>query len=796
SVEGLKQSTGLFTIYTHPRGGQVLAKFPAADEDGLVARYIYASRIRAGLGSNPVGLDRGLGDDGEIIALRRIGDRLIIEVENHRYRATSNSALERKAVAESFARSVIWATPVIEENGNSLLVDLSEFIVRDALGIGNQLASAGQGNFSLDSQRSFVAPEALAFPDNVELEALLTLSSSAPGSEVRANAPVANSVTLSLHHSFVRLPDNDYVARKSDPRSGAIYSRHYDFSASLDKPLAVRLANRFRLQKTNPGSASSPVKKPIIFYVDQGAPEPIRSALIEGARWWADAFTAAGFEDAYRVELLPADVHPMDVRYNVVQWVHRQTRGWSYGGSVTDPRTGEVLKGHVILGSQRVRQDRMIFEGLAGAASTGSSNADDPLQLSLARIRQLAAHEVGHPLGFHHNMAASSTHRASVMDYPAPLVSARGDGTLDLSQAYASGIGDWDKLTVAWLYGEFDADADEAKELDAILKNGKSQGLVFVADQHSRPVSAAHPLGSLWDNGEDAIQSLLDTLTVRDIALASFAENRLANDRDISELSTVFAPIYFYHRYQTLAAAKYLGGTSFDYGWNDGSVPENQVVNAADQWRALRALAATLELNRLQIDPRITAKLRPALDTQEPIMGRERIGSATSPMFDPLYAADAATAMTLNAALNSARLNRVQQAHAQNAESPGVVDVFTTLRAPLFDHGKQPSAVQATAQNRYVESLISLVANASADSIVRSQAETELNNLSKFYGNRAKRGDATNAQYLAGRIERFLSRSATELATEQEPSKVPPGSPIGSADSCWHCDTADLLRPY
>ncbi|MCK5745237.1 MAG: DUF5117 domain-containing protein, partial [Oricola sp.] len=460
---------GFLTLFADEKGGKVYAVFPPADEEGVSLRAIYAAGLTSGLGSNPVGLDRGLFDGGSLIAFRRVGDKLIAEQENWTYRATSDNPLEQKAVRESFARSFLWAGEVTATGpAGESLVDISSFLTRDSLGVVAALKDHPKGgSFSVAADRTFPdAAAALAFPDNVEFDSYLTLTSDAPGAEVRATAADARAVTMVVHHSLVKLPDDGYKPRPFDVRSGAIDVSFYDFSAPLSEQIQRSVARRFRLERVDPTADFGPVKNPIVFYVDSGAPPQIRDALIEGASWWADAFAAAGFENAFRVEPLPEGAHPRDIRYNVISWTHRQTRGWSYGGGVSDPRTGEMLKGSVILGSQRVRQDRMIFEGLAGADKSGTGSADDPVEIALARIRQLSAHEVGHALGFSHNFAASSNGRASVMDYPAPLVTVGANGALDFSDAYDVGIGDWDKVAATWLYAEFAPDADEQAGLN------------------------------------------------------------------------------------------------------------------------------------------------------------------------------------------------------------------------------------------------------------------------------------------------------------------------------------------
>ncbi|MEO0576276.1 MAG: zinc-dependent metalloprotease [Pseudomonadota bacterium] len=797
AVRGLTAQDGLFTVYSSDHGGVLHARVPKPDASGVIGQYIYASRLRSGLGSNPVGLDRGAGDFGRVVTLRRVGDRVIIEADNLDYRAQTNNADERRAVRESFATSILWSTDIVATGSDgSLLIDLGSFVVRDELGVAARLQQVGQGSFTLDPKRSFVAREQLAFPDNVELEAVLTFSSSGDGDEVQQTAPDARAVTLTLHHSFVRLPDDDYVVRKSDPRSAVIDMLFYDFSQPLAAQLPQRMARRFRLQKTDPSLARSPVKKPITFYIDSGAPEPIRTALVEGAMWWAEAFEAAGFEAGYQVAILPPEAHPLDIRYNVVQWVHRQTRGWSYGGGVADPRTGEMLKGHVILGSQRVRQDRMIFEGLAGRAKTGTDLADDPLRMSLARIRQLAAHEIGHSLGFNHNMAASSNDRASVMDYPAPLVTAT-DGELDFSDVYSVGMGAWDLFTVAWLYKEFAPGIEVNEALDAMVVDAYASGLRFVADTHSRPVGAAHAHGSLWDNGNDPIESLTNVMTVRDIALADFNVDRLSTYQSTSDLQTVFAPIYLYHRYQVLAATKLIGGYTFNYGLvRDGADAVTPVANPK-QRQALAAVLATLQPSVLRVPPRLQRLMQPPLQDWEPVLGRERVASRLGPVFDPQHAAGVAANLTLSGLLHPQRLGRVALAHATDSRFLSVAELLRQTAAVAFDGNVvagTDGAAQLAVQEQLIRHLIAIDGNIAAEVSVRADARAALADIGAQLRSRSRSAQRTSTRtWLANQIRQYLDRGVLPDSGASSTVSVPPGSPIG-ADSCWHCDSAELLR--
>lgn len=796
SVKDFSRRDGFLTLYADEKGGKVYAVFPAADEDGVSLRAIYAAGLTSGLGSNPVGLDRGLFDGGSLIAFRKVGDRLIAEQENWGFRATSDNPLEQKAVRESFARSFLWAGDIVATgpDGESL-VDISSFLTRDALGVVSTLKNHPDGgSFSVAADRTFPdASNALSFPDNVEFDALLTLVSDSPGREVRATAADGRAVTMVMHHSLVRLPDDGYAPRRYDIRSGAIDVPYYDFSAPLAEPIIRKVARRYRLERVDETAASGPVKNPIVFYVDAGAPPQIRDALIEGAMWWAEAFEAAGFEDAFRVEPLPEGAHPRDIRYNVISWTHRQTRGWSYGGGVSDPRTGEMIKGSVILGSQRVRQDRMIFEGLVGAQNSGQGGEGDPVNIALARIRQLSAHEVGHALGFAHNFAASSNDRASVMDYPAPLATVSEDGTIDLSNAYDDGIGAWDILSTRWLYTQFPPEVDEASALNDILEEGYASGLRYIADSHGRGVGAAHPFASVWDNGEDAVATLNETMDVREIALNNFNANVIADGRPLSDLRQVIVPIYLYHRYQVDAAAKLIGGYEFSYKLKDDSLPGSALVADERQRAALAALIETLDLDALTL-PSELLDLMPPGTSGFGAAGGEVFASNTGPMFDINSAADAAASITLRAVLHPSRAARLLEQGRRDPDALGFNDVLNALDAAVF--GGSPTQAELplahVIQDRFVSTLIELSLNENAAPAVRAQSDAKL----RAIANRLQPSPLSAPQgrdydaWLRNRIETHLNRPASAVASSSPDADVPPGSPIGGgmAEPCWHCE--------
>ncbi len=593
-VAGLRKIDGLVPIYWDERAGRMWMEIGRFGTE-----LLYQVSLPAGVGSNPIGLDRGQMGDSALVVFERVGPKVLMIQPNYRYRALSQDAAERRAVEQSFARSVLWGFKVEAAEGGRVLVDATAFFLRDAHGVVDCLRQSKQGGYRLDDSRSaFYFERTKGFPRNTEVETTLTFTTEEdPGNLVSEVTPTPSAVTVREHHSFVELPalDGGYRPRRLDPRVSSFGITFNDYATPISAPIEKRWIARHRLVKKDPAAAVSDPVAPIVYYVDNGAPEPIRSALVEGASWWNEAFEAAGFRGAFQVKVLPEEADPMDLRYNMINWVHRSSRGWSYGGSVVDPRTGEILKGNVTLGSLRIRQDYMLGSGMvpqsAESAATPDMHADhfacdfgalpeldyladldpasDAVAMSLARIRQLSAHETGHTLGFAHNFAASTYGRASVMDYPAPAVGVK-DGHLDLSDAYGTGIGAFDKFSVTYAYAQFAPGADEERELQKIVAGGIAGGMLFISDEDARPAGAAHPLASLWDNGADPVATLRHEMEVRRVGLSQFGLGSIPDGTPLSMLEAKLLPLYLHHRYQLQAAVKTVGGLSYTLLGEDG----------------------------------------------------------------------------------------------------------------------------------------------------------------------------------------------------------------------------------
>ena len=810
-TSGLRKIDGFVPLYWDEESGRMLLEVSRWN-----AEMLYQISLPTGVGSNPIGLDRGQLGETHVVRFERAGGKVLLVEPNYRFRALTENAAERRAVEESFARSVLWGFKIKATEGDRVLVDATTFFLRDAHGVVARLREAEQGDFQLEEMRSaFHLPATKGFPQNTEVETTLTFTSERPGPLVQQTAPTGRAVTVRQRHSLVALPDAGYRPRRLDPRVGVFGIDFYDYATPLSEPLEQHWIVRHRLEKRDPSAAVSEPVKPIVYYVDQGTPEPIRSALVDGAAWWNQAFEAAGFRNAFQVKLLPSDADPADVRYNMINWVHRSTRGWAYGSTVVDPRTGEVIRGVVTLDSQRARQDFLLFSGLVPAYASSSAtraggcdfallpDADyllpnaSPEELtatSVARIRQLSAHEVGHTLGLAHNFAASTYGRASVMDYPAPLVEIK-DGRLDLSNAYAVGIGSYDKWAIRYAYAQFPAEANERTELERIVSQGVRDGMLFISDADARPPGAAHPLANLWDNGSDPVAQLKHELEVRRLALTQFGLGNIARGAPLSQLEAKFLPLYLHHRYQLQAAIKSLGGLYYTYAVRtaDGPVPRRVVepVPAGQQMQALYAAIGALRAEELKIPARILELIPPRAFGYEGGTA-ELFEKRTDPVFDPIGAATIAADLVITGLFEPHRAERMIQQNARERQYPhfdeSVWHVVQTTWKVSYPGDRYGNAVNRAVQSLTVTRLMELASNQGASPQVRAAATKGLRDIAEYidYHLKARTYRTADGDILAhlratrDDIERFLTRP-DEPRRKTTPLPRPPGDPIGAS---------------
>lgn len=783
-VKGMEKFPGFFTFYWDAKAGRVWLEI-----DKWNTEFLYVESLPAGIGSNDIGLDRGQLGSSSIVRFDRSGPRVLLVAPNYRFRANSNNADERLAVKDAFAESTLWGFEVAAEEGGRVLVDATTFYLRDVHQVTNTLQRGQQGTYRLETSRSaFYLPSTKNFPQNTEVETTLTFTGEPTGVFVRQVVPVPESITVRERHSFVQLPPAGYKPRALDPRAGYFGIEFMDFATPIEETITRRFIARHRLEKKDPTARVSEAVEPIIYYVDRGAPEPVRSALLDGARWWSQAFEAIGYKDAYRVEVMPEHVDPMDVRYNVIQWVHRSTRGWSYGSSLTDPRTGEIIQGRVSLGSLRDRQDFLIAEGLLAPYNNTRTAPPKLLEMVLARLRQLSAHEVGHTLGLQHNYAASPVNRASVMDYPAPRAKLGADGLPDLSEAYSTGVGEWDKVAVAYGYQDFPEGTNEAQALDATLNAAFARGLMYLTDQDARAPGSSSPVAHLWDNGTNAIDELGNVMKVRAVALRRFGENNIRAGAPLATVEEVLVPIYMYHRYQVEAAAKAIGGQDYTFSLKGKGDRNPQIVAPEEQRRALAAVLDTIKPEALSL-PESLLRLIPPRPTGYP-RNREVFRTRTQPVFDALAPAEAIADHVSGFLLNSERAARLVQFHARDARNPGLGEVLdkilaATWRAPVANG--YAGEIQHTVNAIVLNDLMSLAANDRASNQVRAIASWKLEQLKDWLTlRRAATADENHRAFLYYTLEQIKRFQDDPKKVNLTPPQAPPdGQPIGMDDCGW-----------
>ena len=773
-TNGLKKYEGFFNFYWDENSGKVWLEV-----DKLDTEILYVVSLPAGLGSNDIGLDRGLLGDDRVVKFNKVGRKILLVQPNYGYRALSNDAAEKRAVEQSFAQSTIWGFTVEAESNGKFLVDATDFLMRDAMKVTNTIRRNRQGIYQLDKSRSSMyLPRTKNFPFNSELEVSITFvnNDGEVGNFVQPVAPSTEAITVRMHHSFVQLPDNDYKPRVFDPRSSFIPISFYDYASPVSDPIEKYYIVRHRLKKKDPAATISEAVKPIVYYLDNGTPEPIRSALLDGAKWWNQAFEAAGYKDAFQVKVLPDSADPMDIRYNMINWVHRSTRGWSYGASVVDPRTGEIIKGQVSLGSLRVRQDYLIFSGLLSPYETGIPANDQMLKAALARLRQLSAHEVGHTIGLMHNYASSVSNRASVMDYPHPLIHLNTNGQMDFSDVYDDKIGEWDKVAVTWGYQDFPSTVNEPTALNAMMSDAIKRGLQFISDRDARAPGGLHPDAHLWDNGKNVADELKEVMKVRSKALQQFGEKNIVPGMPMAMLEDALVPVYFYHRYQIEAVTKLVGGMYYSYAVRGDGQVITKMLSKEEQSKALNAVIDCIDPKVLMIPDKIAALIPPRPSGY--IFSRELFRKRTGLSFDQLSPAETATDLPFSFLFNSERLSRMVQFETKGGL--GLQEMIQTLIDKTWKAARR-NGMEGLIQQQTEQVLLTYLLASSVDEnnsfAVRSVLQKMLSDLKKYIELQMKTStSAIHSGHLQLAIERMKNPKDAKPTLHKE---APPGAPIG-----------------
>ena len=771
--KGVFKYEGYFTFYYDENKDKIFLQV-----ENLEKEFLYVNALSEGIGSNDIGLDRGQLGNTRVVKFIKAGNKLLLVQPNQDFRAITKNIEEKKSVQQAFAKSVIHGFVIKESNQGKYLLDATSFFMRDAHGVQGRLLGRKQGNYNLDKTKSAINLERTkAFPKNVEFDIMLTFKGSPKGSNIRSVTPTPSLITVNQHHSFVELPDNQYKPRKFDPRSGANAISYLDYATPVNESIKKRFIYRHRLEKKNPNATKSEAVEPIIYYLDRGTPEPVRSALLDGARWWNQAFEAIGFIDAFQVKMLPEGADPLDVRYNVIQWVHRSTRGWSYGSSVSDPRTGEIIKGHVSLGSLRIRQDFLIAQALRAPYADNDTDDQFALDMALARIRQLSAHEVGHTIGLAHNFAASSKGRASVMDYPHPTLSFK-NGKVDFSDAYDTKIGDWDKVSIAYSYGIYNEDEDAS--LDNLLNRAFKNGARFITDQDARPQGSAHAYAHLWDNGSDVTFELENLLQIRKNAIANFSKDNIKSNEPYTVLEDVFVPLYFLHRYQTEAVTKVVGGLDYTYAIRDDGNTIVKRISSKVQQKALASVLKTLDVKEIGIPRKLVNLFPPRAFNYR--RTRESFKSKVGVAFDPFGAVETASAMSLELLLHPERVTRLVQHKSLDTDQLGLEEVLDQLiDSTIQQRHKDPyyQELQNIVNYQFLNQLFHLSSNNNMYWQVNAIVNDRIDKISTLLKNSKVTGIQKIYHKEMLRLISNFKKNPTKFIKPITP-KIPDGSPIGN----------------
>ena len=770
---GFERRDGFIPAYVDAKSGKLLLELPRDS-----ARALLMVSQATGFGSNPIGIDRGASGGTDVVRFDREGERVLVVLENWRYRSVSDNTDHQRTVAEAFPTSTIASLPLLAEEQGRLLVDATDLAVRDWTDVAGTMARSRQGTYTIARDRSGINRALTrAFPDNTEVDVNLTFTTNGqPGNVVSQTAPDGRAFTLREHFTLLRLPDDSYQPRAWDPRIGFFGITFHDFAQPVQRPLVQRWIGRHKLERVNPRDPSSPIKNPIVYYIDRGIPEPLLTASVQGAKFWEQVFDQAGLKGGFRVELLPEGADPMDARYNVVQWENRNERGWSVGGSLGDPRTGQIIKGMARLDSHRARTDYNIYAGLMGAEAAAADT-----HFVLARVRQVTAHEIGHTLGLGHNYIASTYDRGSVMDYPPPRVRLNAAGEIDLSAAYTPGPGAYDVWAIHWGYGIFPP-GTEQDSLRAIAADGLKKGYLFLSDGDARPDFASDPRTNLWDDAATAGEFLKHQMDVRRVAMKRFGLRNIRPGEPVAMLQERFAPIYFFHRFALNSLSKTIGGMEYSNPLSGDGQQATRPIGRDQQLAALRQLTAALAPQELAIPDTVLSLMVPGAGAVSPNV--ELFGTRTRPSFDELGAARTLAQMVVDMILERERAARLVQFATRAGPQMTLAAVIDTLVAATWSAPRpgtaKLAAIQRVTQRAVAERLILLAADTLGSPEARGIADFKLTALRAQARARSASGSVEDRAHwtsLARDIDRWLEKG--EVPPMSPALDAPPGDPFG-----------------
>ncbi|HLV25969.1 MAG TPA: zinc-dependent metalloprotease [Gemmatimonadales bacterium] len=774
----MERRDGFVPLWIAPDGGKLHLELPADS-----TRILMHVKQATGLGSNPIGIDRGATAGAQVVRFQRVGDRMLVIFENQRYRTSLSDTLHQRTIREAFPVSTVASLPILSTRNGRALVDVTDFVMRDWTNVTRTLARGQQGNYSVARDRSMLSGQYTRnFPRNTEIGVNMTYATTGnPGRTVSQIVPDGSAFTLRQHISLLPLPDDSYRPRRADSRVGYFGVSYKDFGTPLQESLDQRFIARHRLQRANPSDPNSPIVNPITYYVDPGIPEPLLSATIEGATFWSQAFDQAGLRGGFRVEVLPDSVDPMDARYNIVQWINRNERGWSIGGSLGDPRTGEILKGMARMDTHRNRTAYNLYAGLKGAQPSPGDTA-----FVLGRVRQVTAHEIGHTLGLAHNYIASTYGRGSLMDYPTFGVRLT-NGEIDLSNAYDVGPGAFDVWAIRWGYGIF-PEAAEQDSLNAIIREGLQKGWLFLSDSDARPEYASDPRTNLWDDGTNAAEYFQNRMSVRRVAIDRFGLRNLREGEPVALLQERFSPVYLMHRFAIGSLARAVGGMEYSFAMVGDGQTATRPVPAAEQRRALGMLMTALAPQELAIPDTLITLFAPRPYGYQAV--EEMFGTQARPSFDELGAARTAAQMVVDAVLQRERAARLVLAASRESGALSLGETMDALLEATW-RASRPSAsrmaaIQRTTQRAVADALMRLAADTSAMPDVRALVDFRLASLATEASRRAGSGDEMTRAHWAS-IQRDINSWLTDrtLPALGATLEAPLGEPFGSDDEAW-----------